>query len=117
MNDPITKLHELVAEMRDCGTSMIGDYRVSEWADRIESTVDVLLCAAPPAVVVPEHDDAPLAAVLLLLAWQAGEVSEGQFCKALNTDRLTARAERDKHIAAGVSVFNSLRPNRDRPNG
>lgn len=34
--DPDT-LRQIVAEMRDCGTSMIGDYRVSDWADRIEA--------------------------------------------------------------------------------
>lgn len=45
MTDTITKLRELVAEMRDCGTSMIGDYRVSEWADRIESAVKESLTA------------------------------------------------------------------------
>ena len=46
----------------------------------------------------------------ILLAWDAGDLSEGQAAKALDVDRLTARVMRDDMLAAGLALADKLLP-------
>lgn len=46
-----------------------------------------------------QHEDA-----LIILAWQAGRLSEGQAMRALATDRIGAREERDAAIDRGTEI-------------
>ncbi len=45
---------------------------------------------------------------VIVLAWEAGELSEGQATKALGTDRLSARERRDELIADGLKIGGTL---------
>lgn len=46
--------------------------------------------------------------VQLLLAWEAGELSEGQVSSMLCVDRVSLRMMRDGAKAAGIALFNEL---------
>lgn len=50
-----------------------------------------------------------LARIAIMMAWQAGELSEGQVCRVLKVDRITARTERDQIIESGKKLFNDIR--------
>jgi hypothetical protein len=41
----------------------------------------------------------------ILLAWECGELSEGQVSKALKIDRISARKMRDDFVAEGISYL------------
>ena len=45
---------------------------------------------------------------LILLAWEAGELSEGQAAKALDVDRVTARDRRLAGISHGHDIGHAL---------
>lgn len=60
-------------------------------------------------------DEALLVAVLILLAWEAGKLSEGQVCRALKIDRLTAREQRDEMVKRGVAAFQTIRQAQGQP--
>lgn len=46
---------------------------------------------------------------LILLAWEAGELTEGQAMEALGVDRIGARLKREAGIGAGVALCAALR--------
>jgi hypothetical protein len=48
--------------------------------------------------------------VLILLAWEAAALSEGQVSSLLGVDRVEARIMRERAIKLGVQTFSSLRP-------
>jgi hypothetical protein len=61
--------------------------------------------ATPPAAVPPPHS--PLFTqdqLLTFLAWEAGEISEGQAVKLLAVDPVTARDMKLIAISAGVAL-------------
>lgn len=35
----MTTIESVIKEMRECGSSMVGEFRVSDWADRLEAEV------------------------------------------------------------------------------
>lgn len=43
----------------------------------------------------------------ILLAWEAGELSEGQASKILGIDRIAARIKRDEAVADGIAYVES----------
>ena len=45
---------------------------------------------------------------LILLAWEAGELSEGQAAKALGVDRVTARDRRLSAVERGHNIGHAL---------
>lgn len=51
--------------------------------------------------------------VLILLAWEAGELSEGQVAKVLRRQRVDARAMREYALLEGVEVFERRRRERE----
>lgn len=54
--------------------------------------------------------------VLILLAWEAGELSEGQVVAALGADRLQQRSDRIDAIKLGAELGRALwRQNRPKP--
>lgn len=57
----------------------------------------------------PSDSELTLVGALIILAWQAEQLSEGQVCRALNIDRLTARIQRDDLIQRGVTVAETMR--------
>jgi hypothetical protein len=44
----------------------------------------------------------------LLLAWETGNLSEGQFAKVLGIDRLAARVMRDEAVAEGMQLAEAI---------
>lgn len=45
----------------------------------------------------------------ICLAWESGELSEGQAAKALNYDRVTLRGIREDGIKAGRDLYEQLK--------
>lgn len=45
---------------------------------------------------------------LILLAWEAGEISEGQVMKALGRSRIEVRGIRDVSVEAGIKAMKQL---------
>ena len=54
--------------------------------------------------------------VQLLLAWEAGDLSEGQVAKILGVDRVSPRMIREGAVAAGMALAEELVANRCTPN-
>ena len=52
---------------------------------------------------------------LLLLAWEAMELSEGQMAKIMDTDRVSLRLMREGAIAQGMKLADGLFPQRSTP--
>ena len=52
---------------------------------------------------------------LILLAWEAAELSEGQAAKALQIDILGVRDLRAAYLAEALVLFEALRPLRPEP--
>lgn len=50
---------------------------------------------------------------LIVLAWEATELSEGQCAAIFDTDRITLRKMRETLIARGLEVAAALYPERD----
>lgn len=46
----------------------------------------------------------------IMLAWEAGDLSEGQVAAALGLDRISLRKLRDDSIAAGLAMVEALTP-------
>ena len=46
--------------------------------------------------------------VQMLLAWESGDLSEGQLSRALGIDRVTLRMMRDGALASGVKIAGDL---------
>lgn len=53
-------------------------------------------------------DIAVIAKLMILLAWEAGELSEGQAVRALQMPRVAARELRARMIACGVKAAELL---------
>lgn len=56
----------------------------------------------------PQHAISELERALVVLAWEAGDISAGYAFKALSVDIVTGRGEREKLIAEGVKIADRL---------
>lgn len=54
------------------------------------------------------HEIEPLARLMILLAWEAGELSEGQAAKALQVPVVKARATKQRMIETGKAAAEIL---------
>lgn len=64
--------------------------------------VDALVCDSPSDG--RGHNDLGCARLLILLAWERGELSEGQVSKYLGLDPVTAREVRERCIRQGKAL-------------
>lgn len=96
------------AESSDHQANMLRDERdgaVWCWQGDGEDHLESLTC---PVLIRPEALR-PMASALVLLAWEATSLSEGQTAKALGLDRISTRQLRTEAIQAGVAIVDAAK--------